>query len=362
MRRICRQEGCSAATDGRCLEGLSFEECPNSSLVDEDVEIEEEEEEIEGHEPSVENVVSDQVLQSDIDHHFYGGNELSLDEAYHITASSLSTIIILAGKAESGKTTLLATLYELFLNGPYLDYSFCGSKTLIGFEKRAFLSRIDCGLDQPDTERTKPDYDQKLLHLVVRKTDLSEPKCNLLFTDISGEIFTRALHSFDEIKKLNLIPRADHLVIAIDGDKISNLTSRHETISTSSKLLRACIESKMINENKFVDIIFTKYDIVLSDGADNNTDAYIDHEISSFKNKYESKVGRLRFFKVAARPTKGELKQGYGLEHLFLSWVTECSVRFTTNFNKAPEHPIDQLPEFDKYQYKFGKTIGGEYE
>src|SRR5258706_16328307 len=96
------------------------------------------------------------------------GYRLDSGGANEVTAQSLTNVILFAGTAESGKTTLLATLYLLFQKGPFATFSFAGSRTLVGFERRVHNARLSSKLSIPRTERSKS---SELLHLPVRKTD-----------------------------------------------------------------------------------------------------------------------------------------------------------------------------------------------
>ena len=76
------------------------------------------------------------------------GDDLTISKASKITRSCVTRFITLAGAAESGKTTLLASIYECFQKGGFADYYFAGSLTLPGYEKRCHLSRIESGLSE----------------------------------------------------------------------------------------------------------------------------------------------------------------------------------------------------------------------
>ena len=52
------------------------------------------------------------------------GEDISMAECKHITRSNMTRVIVIAGEVESGKTTLLASIYSQFLKGPYSDYIF----------------------------------------------------------------------------------------------------------------------------------------------------------------------------------------------------------------------------------------------
>jgi hypothetical protein len=86
-----------------------------------------------------------------------GTDEFTLMSASEITVAHLTRVIVVAGEADSGKTTLLASLIDRFQRGPFSDYRFAGCKTLMGFEQRCHLARLKSGGTIPDTDRT-PSY------------------------------------------------------------------------------------------------------------------------------------------------------------------------------------------------------------
>ena len=64
------------------------------------------------------------------------GEALTCTECTAITFENRTQIVLIAGPAKSGKTTLIASLFHLFQRGPFLDYRFAGSQTLRGFDMR----------------------------------------------------------------------------------------------------------------------------------------------------------------------------------------------------------------------------------
>src|SRR5687767_14635843 len=95
------------------------------------------------------------------------GEALTAQRATAITAAAPTRVVILAGAEDSGKTTLLTSLYEKFLQGRFADHLFAGSATLPAYEQRCHRARIQSGAVDPDTERTKG-LDVRLLHLKLR--------------------------------------------------------------------------------------------------------------------------------------------------------------------------------------------------
>ena len=68
------------------------------------------------------------------------GRELNDAAALDLAKSRPVQWIVLAGPIDSGKTTLLTSLYELFQWREVEGYAFAGSSTLPAFEELCYLS------------------------------------------------------------------------------------------------------------------------------------------------------------------------------------------------------------------------------
>ena len=123
---------------------------------------------------------------------------------------------------ESGKTTLLTSMYESFQDAPFGGYEFAGSATLPGFEQRCHEGRIESEGLGAHTLRTPAAVGASFLHLRLRTEDESREFSDLLLSDISGELFDRAKDSTDECKALSFLRRADRLVLLLDGARLAN--------------------------------------------------------------------------------------------------------------------------------------------
>ena len=172
---FCKQTACKILINGKCLEGLKQENCPH---FDSENSFEQER--------NITEDLNDSSLNKEENLiNVHSGEVLSLKSASKIMRSFLTKLVVFVGEPNSGKTTLLAMLNQLFQEKPFCDYLFAGSQTLLSFEKICFLSRIDSGKKRMDTERTN-DQSPKLFHLCVRKQDFSLPIQSILFTDVSG--------------------------------------------------------------------------------------------------------------------------------------------------------------------------------
>src|SRR6266849_6297186 len=78
-----------------------------------------------------------------------------------------TSVIVLAGPANSGKSTLVTRIYHELQQGPIDGMSFSGSQNLYELERRSFQSRVESGRLTSDTERQKLPEGQTLIHLAL---------------------------------------------------------------------------------------------------------------------------------------------------------------------------------------------------
>jgi hypothetical protein len=314
MQRLeCKQPGCTVAVDGKCLEGLDVKNCPHCTIIDEKEVLNE----------TTLTPTESTTIETEIKTYkeIYSGESLDINETSIITAASLTRLIILAGLPDYGKTTLLACLFDLFQkNTSFASYMFSGSKTLIGFEKICHHSRISSDRSIPVTSRTT-NIEPKFLHLGL-KDNFS--KIELLFTDISGEFFRDYLSiSYDECRKFELMRRADHFVLLIDSDLLSNINTRQTAKVSSLEVLRRLIDSEMLSPETYVQILFSKWDLLLEKKDKESHIKFVDATILDIGRKFEKDLNNLSFHKVASRPVHpNEIKQGYGFENLCKIWAS----------------------------------------
>ena len=338
----CTQEGCTVSDDGKCLEGLDPESCTHCTIVEGDS-------------------IADTTITNDDEgianpeeeafHNVHQGEALKLDETTYITNSSLTRLILLAGLSEAGKTTMLASLFDLFQSSSkYARYIFSGSKTLIGFERRCHHARINSKRIAPTTERTKRSDSRVFLHLQVKDGDNSPT--DLLFTDISGEIFKELSNSAQECEKFELAKRADHFALFIDSFQLSDPTLRNVAKTRSISILRRLIEAKMLDENTFIDIIFSKWDLLEGKPDKANHQIFVDELKEEIKSRFSNTHKEIAFFELASRPKDPDILEfGYGIENIFTDWVQKSRFVFDNRSERIIKNPNRSTREFSKYEF-----------
>lgn len=255
---------------------------------------------------------------------FHGGDYLTAASAREITRKSLTRVILLAGEPDSGKTTLLASLNDAFQKGPFAGYAFASSLTLPGLERICHKARIQSGRTHPETERTKPTEDVRFLHLGVRDRENQCPTRHLLLADISGERLELVKNSTDEAAQLDIVQRADHIVLLMDGEKLSDPSRRHQAKSGALLLLRSWLDAGMLGTQSFVDVVFSKWDIVEEHSGAEQIKTFVARIRNEIEDRFGAKLARLRFFEIAARPEpRSALQPGHGMHELFASWVED---------------------------------------
>lgn len=326
MKGFCQNPDCTFNVDGVCARSIQLDECPDLTL-DEQVTAEEEPEQ------SLE-VVS-----------LSNGRALTQEQANELARSALTRLIVILGESDSGKTTLLAHINERLQRGPLGEMSFAGSRTLPAFEERCFLSRSASRRSQPTTQRTPLGQDQGLLHLTVvgeRRLSGAKRKQEVLFTDIAGERCKAAREDDAALASLSICRRADHLVLLVDALKLSKPESAFVLKRDTRGLLRVLLESRMLAGHSYLDIIFSKWDLI-PDGTHKSLISY--REL--LERDWAPQVRRLRCLCLSTREGPDGEFLGDDFGQIFNAWVSD------TPFMEAAEKRSHSLVTDGREMEKF---------
>jgi hypothetical protein len=117
----------------------------------------------------------------------WSGEPFKIEDIKAVSNRSTPILIGVVGKADAGKTTFLAMLYTLLLNGKrFKQYTFAGSKTILGWEELHHKLKIQKNkVAFPDPT---PSQYNRLLHFALRNSN-GQLK-DILFSDASGEVFS----------------------------------------------------------------------------------------------------------------------------------------------------------------------------
>ncbi len=326
--KACKQEQCPVRESGKCLEGLDPDACSHFywETIDIDNEITEKAI-VKSSEPSLIRL--------------FDGNELTIDTIGMVTNKYDTCLIIIIGESNSGKTTILTSLYDMFQTGEFREHYFAGSLTQIGFETRCHLSRSCSKSNIPETLKT-PNKDFSFLHISYKKSDnLDAEATHILLSDISGERFALANASSSIMTEMDLMKNADHLVYLLDVEKLSNKFEKRAVLTKAAQFVTRAIDNKIFTQETDLHVVFSKGDILQS--LDN---PIVEEVINEFQSRFNQRLKNIKFSIVASRPKPptDKFPFGYGLEDLLELWKVKYNRQVHLNFK---EHFPKRY--FDKY-------------
>lgn len=318
----CSQPACTIGTNGQCLEGLAPGSCPHRIEVD-----------VSG----AQAIVAEHESPSKSTVQLRLGKELQLDECGDVLASRDTRVIAIVGANDTGKTTLLGSLFDRFCHGSFGGYDFAGSMSLRALDERMYLGHTRCRAPRADTIRTKHDWEIKFLHIRLQQAEATMAPLNLLISDIPGETCKQARHSTDKCKILRPLLRADRLVVAVDGAKLATAELRESAIADSVALLRRMSESDVLRSGIHIDIVLTKWDIVKAANAEMSVRAAVDRHRNVIERKQFASSFSISWNEIAARPEDiSVLQHCFGMDSLPRQWCESAPPRYRSSAVASP--------------------------
>lgn len=302
----CSNADCDVATTDKCVEGLELTAC--SHYGQEAAPIVQPEE---GDGATADIQRTKPVVQ------LLAANTLGIDEAAAVRRSRPSRLLAIIGAHDSGKTSLIASVYELFQIGSIGDVLFARSITLQAFEETCHDARATSNRGTPHSERTK-NGEVRFYHLDITRAP-GGPTLTLLLGDRKGEEYDNALDN-DQDSAFPEVDSADSVTILVDGAKLGDSKARNIVLSRTPMLVRLLDERRNTNDRQHLALVLTKLDhVVASPHRDR-----IFEDFHSLGNDIDRNYGRLfasfQRFEVAASPKTPDVPRATGVPELFAFW------------------------------------------
>jgi hypothetical protein len=317
---LCRLAECDVAISGRChLANDPVETCPN--YAPEEVEI--------GADalPDVPAVASEPVA-------IVKGDVMLLEDLAELTRARQVRTVALIGERRAGKTTLLASMYAMFLKGPFAGLTFAGSVTLVGFAKRHYMALLSSGRTDPATPRTSRDDPPSFFHLALAR-DGGKP-LDLIIADRSGEAYGDARVTTDLIANLPELRQADRVCFLLDGARLASKESRAAYARQFKQLIRALHDNGALAGIPAVEVLLTKFDDINKRPDAAQQFDYLDKYEKSLVADFAERGLKIECFRICALP-KRDVSVGYlGLEESIRRWTAP-----------AAQHDIEPVPFAD---------------
>jgi hypothetical protein len=276
---------------------------------------------------------------------FARGEALGPVAADRVAAANRATVVVLLGDANSGKTTLLASVYERFGLGKLGGHWFLGSRTLHGFELRCHRSLHGEGPGGGSGGHTAGDA-PPWLHIRTARQEEPEEIFECLLGDFAGEQHSRPLA--DGSRKPSEFPalrRADHICVTVDGGKMARSFERDGEHRFILDLLAALSrEPEALASLSAISFVVTKWDLVHQTGRD--AQQAVETLFAELGQKLNGPFG---YIETAARSRADQFPIGFGVADLLARWTDRPALHI--------RHPLGQVdpPSSSFYQFEAGR-------
>lgn len=313
----CTNPDCRVAETGRCVEGLDLNSCPNYGQAISDGLIEDDST---GNEDVPEEVNGNVVLPS--------AATLSLNEASSILRHGASRVVAVLGPSDSGKTSLIASLYDLFQQGPVEGIEFARSRTLHAFEESCHSARAASRRTEPEMDRT-PHGEVHFYHLEIGGFPDEEHNTSLLLGDRAGEEYLAATNDLNIVADFAEVIRADALTVLVDGERLVDTKRRHNLHVDIKMVLQALHDGEALHAGTRLALVLTKLDAVSSSERKEQALSDFVALTDDIKRLFGEALVEIEPFKIAASPKTSKLKRGTGVCELLKFWLSATHTTHT---------------------------------
>lgn len=305
----CDNPDCKVAQDGRCIEGQDLSACTHfgkALLI-------------------VEQPASTAAPKSPHGVRLPSADALTRVEAETLLRGQPCNVIALVGPFDSGKTSLIASAYDLFQHGPVGEYSFAGSSTLRSFELACHDTRRASKRKKPKMERTSTG-EATYFHLDLAAGGCQDKRAALL-ANRSGEDYMDAQSDPSLAKEYVELHRADVLTVLADGERLLDLGLRHEVRNDICLTLRAFQEAGATRPWQRLAVVLSKLDAVLMNEAKTErTLQFYESIVQDVREQFAQDFIEIQSFRVAASPQSATAARGTGMVDLLSYWMSPPAV------------------------------------
>jgi hypothetical protein len=295
--QTCANKDCRIAETGRCVEGLELPDCPHYGRA-------------------VEDDTDDELTPAGIA--LIGANALRIGDVGRLLRAGDARLIAVVGPSDAGKTSLIASLYDLFQAGPVAGAAFARSLTLHAFEQACHDARAASRRTTPDTART-PLGEVRFYHLDI----VTQPfaRLTVALADRAGEEYRAAADDTAIPPTLPELMRADTITVLIDGKRLLDAGARHNVRGDAIMTLQALVDSGAARTGQRLAVVLTKLDLV--EGSPQRDRALTDFEglAATLTQKFGATFDTIGPFKIAASPESTVVARGAGVADLFAFWL-----------------------------------------
>lgn len=300
----CANPDCRVAEDGKCVEGFELASCPHYGRV--------------AAEPDHEGDDTDE-LETTIAIGLPSADTLTPDDVSRLLRAGETRIIAVIGPSDAGKTSLIASLYDLFQEGPVAGVEFARSRSLHAFERTCHDARAASRRGIPHISRT-PRGDVRFFHLDLAGGVAGEALA-LALGDRAGEEYRGAADDPSVSRGFPEVKRADSLTLLVDGERLLNSGARHNLRNELTLILQALIDEGAVNARQRLAVVLTKLDAVQTAAEAGRAEADFQSLLAQIRRLFGAVFADISPFKIAASPKTDAVPRGTGVPELMTFWL-----------------------------------------
>jgi hypothetical protein len=304
---LCGNAECRVAETGKCVEGLAIDKCPHIVRTSSTPEI-----------PISD--VSEPEIMTEPDLQLPKAERLTVIEASAILRAAPAKLVAIVGPTSCGKTSLIASICNLFQKGKVGDTLFARSHSLFAFEQACHHARAASRRNTPQTEHTHRGSGLAFYHLGVR---LPAGNIQLLLADRPGEDYREVADDPSSAASFVEIRRADSILIMVNGEKMVDMTARHNARQDVLMILQGLKDGDALPGTQRLAVVLTKLDIVQSASSSDHDRAQRDFDglVNLIKARFGAMFREILPFKIAASPATEILPYAFGSDELLQFWI-----------------------------------------
>jgi energy-coupling factor transporter ATP-binding protein EcfA2 len=330
---ICANRECRVAETGRCVEGFELSACPHYGR------------EADPAEPAVEE---EAPADDGAGLHLPGADTLTPEVASGVLRRSDARVIAVIGPKGAGKTSLVASLYDLFQEGDVGGAEYARSDTLHAFELACHDARMASRRSEPDMERT-PHGEVRFYHLDLAGGPAGG-SLSFLLGDRAGEEYRAAADDAGELDPFPEIVRADTVTVLVDGQRLQDSGARHNLRSEVMMILQALQDGGVLGTGQQLLLVLTKLDAVQASPHRDRAQADFEALRAQVERVFGDSFGRVETCQVAASPKTAAVQRGLGVAEVLASWAVP---------SRRPDSPPTVVPRSAR---AFGRLTADEGE
>jgi hypothetical protein len=302
---ICANRECRIAQGGTCIEGHDdLAKCPFYGREPEEIDDE---------------LVDDSQDVADAFDGFHLPDALPLDMGGtdKVLAMLPSRMIGVIGVHDSGKTSVIAGLFDLLQIGPVSDCTFAGSSTLHGLEIICHDARVASERNEPHSERTKRG-EVRFYHIDVRRNGAFH---SLLIADRSGEEYEEVADLAANAAGMFELRRADVITILVDGRRLASPSDRADVIGAIPLIVQGMAENGAFLRKPNLAIVLTKNDAVQASPRKEHVERDFKAIADGLQDTFADHFGEFGSFVTCASPADTNAARGAGLDEMLNFWM-----------------------------------------